>query len=187
MHVWRRPSEEIEAVAGIARAAVAGLNRRELIEEAVRTLLATGEIDRAGVWLQPEDSLDKRAPGLADFRGLVSAADEKVGQAEWTWLSPEAPLPAELRAGKSIEQQLDESHPQPVIGALVGMRRVLWVPVEWDQHLRGILLAGTAKRSATLPRTLLETLAAEIVLALKLEDERRLVCECRTELSVAQH
>jgi len=44
-------------------------------------------------------------------------------------------------------------------------------------HLRGVLFAGQRKKQAHLPRALLESVAAELALALELEDERRLARE----------
>ena len=149
-------------------------------------MLASGEIERAGVWLESQDLAERDARGLATFRGVVAGLEEVVSPGEWSRLSPEAPLPAELLEGQSIEQELDDMHPQPVLGALVGMRRAVWVPVGNEHHLRGVLLAGTAMRSAALPRALLESMAAELLLALQLEDERNVARERQGELFIAR-
>src|SRR5882762_2675296 len=117
-------------------------------------------------------------PKSAASGGSSRKEAEREGDAtpaEWSRLSPEPPLPAELLVGlKTVELELGESPDDPMIGALVEMRHVLWVPVQVYGQLRGVLFAGWRKRQAPLPRALLESVAAELALAMELEDERRL-------------
>jgi len=61
-----------------------------------------------------------------------------------------------------------------MIGALIEMRRAIWVPLQVQAQLRGILFAGCRKKQARLPRALLESVAAELALVMELEAERRL-------------
>src|SRR5258708_35993739 len=64
-----------------------------------------------------------------------------------------------------------------MIGTLIEMRRALWVPLVLHGHLRGVLFAGQREKQAPLPRALLESVAAELALALELVDELRLELE----------
>jgi len=68
---------------------------------------------------------------------------------------------------------LGESPDDPMIGARYEMRHVLWVPDAGVRQLPGVLFAVGRKRQP-LPRALLESVAAELALAMELEDERRL-------------
>ncbi len=159
----------------MARAAVEGRVQQELLKEAIKTLLASGQADRVGIWVENAD------PGIADsgqhtsFRGIVAEKDGEATPAEWSRLSPQPPLPAELLEGlRTVEQDVDDSPDKPMIGALIEMRRALWVPLRVHAHLRGMLFAGCRKKQARLPRALLESVAAELALVMELEDERRL-------------
>lgn len=170
MRVWGRQHYDEPAERGVARAAVAGVARPGLVQEAVQTVLASGYADRAGVWI----ASDHGAGDAGGFRGLVSDGNGDATPAEWARLSPEAPLPNELLLGKTVEQELEDAPDCPMVGALVEMRRALWVPIEDHGQLRGLLFAGTRKKHGALPRTLLESVAAELALALELEEQRRL-------------
>ena len=90
----------------------------------------------------------ERAPsrGFAGFRGIVADRDGQATPSEWERLSPEAPLPVELlNDGQSVEQELNGAPDQLILGALVDLRRAVWVPVEIGGRLRGVLLAGVRK------------------------------------------
>ena len=119
------------AARGVARAAVAGIARHELIQEAVHFLLAHAKADRVGVWMESADSERVPGRGFIEFRGIVANRDGEATPPEWERLSPEAPLPVELlHAGKSVEQDLGKAPDQTILGALLEIRRVVWVPVE---------------------------------------------------------
>ena len=78
-------------------------------------------------------------------------------------MSPQSPLPAELLVNmQAVEQDVDDLRGRPMIGALIEMRRVLWVPLQVHSQLSGVLLAGSRKKQARLPRTLLQSVAARI-------------------------
>jgi len=159
----------------VARAAVEGRVRQDLLEEAIRTLLASGQADRVGVWVEIVDEGVADAGQHSSFRGIVAEKDGEATPAEWSRLSPQPPLPAELLVSlRTVEQDIDDSPDKPMIGALIEMRRALWVPLQVHAQLRGILLAGSRKKQARLPRALLESVAAELALVMELEDERRL-------------
>ncbi len=173
MRVWRKLGSERTEVRGVARAILAGAMRQELVTEAVRALLAEGNSDRIGVWIEANEEVAADAQGIASFRGIVADADGAAIPGEWSRLSPAA-LPRELLMGlQSVEQELLDSSSHPVIGAIVEMRNALWVPVETRGHLHGVILACARKKHATLPKTFAETVAVELALALEVDDERR--------------
>jgi PAS domain S-box-containing protein len=170
MKGWRKQQAE-STPAGVARAVLAGASRRELLQEAAAFLLAHGETDRVGVWAE---SKEPPATDGGTFRGLVLNRNGEEAPAEWQRLSPEAPLPAALlTAGKTVEQDLDGSPGGPILGALMDIRHAVWVPVESQGRLRGVLMVGVRKRAGTLPRAMVELVAAELALAFELEEERR--------------
>jgi signal transduction histidine kinase/CheY-like chemotaxis protein len=175
MWVWRNAREQEGESLGVAPAALEGRARLDLLKEATRTLLASGQADRVGVWVESVDYLAAGSGQRRSFRGIVADKDGEATPTEWSRLSPQPPLPAELLANlRTVEQDVDDSPDSPMIGALIEMRRALWVPLRVHAQLRGVLLAGSRKKQAHLPRALLESVAAELALAMELEDERRL-------------
>jgi signal transduction histidine kinase/ActR/RegA family two-component response regulator len=175
MWVWRKAHGEARETSTVARSAVEGKPRHDLLREAVRTLLASGRADRVGVWIESVEGDSGDLSEAASFRGIVADKDGDATPAEWSRLSPEAPLPVELSIGlQTVEQEPAGSPGGPLIGAVVEMQSALWVSVQMHGHLRGVLFAGGRKKHARLPRTLLESVAAELALVMELEDERRL-------------
>jgi signal transduction histidine kinase/ActR/RegA family two-component response regulator len=175
MWVWRNAQEQKGGAIGVARAAAEGRVRQDLLKEAVRTLLASGQADRVGVWVEIADHGVVDTGQHTSFRGIVAEKNGEATPAEWSRLSPQPPLPAELLMSlQTVEQDVNEAPDEPMIGALLEMRRVLWVPLEVHAQLRGILFAGCRKKKARLPRGVLESVAAELALVIELEDERRL-------------
>jgi PAS domain-containing protein len=174
MRVWGKAPEGRRNTTGVARAAVEGKGQQCLLKEAVQTLLASGA-DRVGVWVEASASSFGESGQINSFRGIVADKEMDSTPAEWSRLSPGPPLPQELLVGlQTVEQELAEPPEGLMIGALIEMRRALWVPLILHGHLRGLLFAGQRKKQAHLPRALLESVAAELALALELEDERRL-------------
>jgi signal transduction histidine kinase/ActR/RegA family two-component response regulator len=186
MRVWGKLSSDRTEVQGLPCAILAGASRPELLHAAVQTLLAEGHADRVGVWLETNDAMPGDAYQSPSFRGIVADADGASLPAEWSQLSP-APLPGELFRGlKIVEQDRLGSSRQPVIGAMVGLSHAVWVPVETQGQLRGVILAGARKKHAPLPRTLAANVAAELALALEVEEERRVSRERQQVLGTAR-
>src|ERR1700732_1843365 len=184
MWVWVKAYGEGRETATVARSAVEGKPRHDLLREAAKTLLASGRADRVGVWIESiegeGDSGDSSE--VASFRGIVADKDGDATPAEWSRLSPEAPLPVELFIGlQTVEQEPAGSPGGPLIGAVVEMQSALWVPVQMHGRLRGVGFAGGRKRQAHLPRAALESVAAELALVMELEEERRLGRESRED------
>ncbi len=187
MRAWRKQPKDGTVGRGVACAAAAGVTRQELVEEAVAFLLSNTHADRIGAWIESNGTVTSDARGPSGFRGLVANRDGEETLSEWERLSPEGPLPVELLAsGKTVEQNLDGSADRPILGALVEMRWAQWVPVESGGRLRGVLLAGMRKKGGALPRGLLEPVAAELALALELEEQRHLAQGRRADLEATR-
>jgi hypothetical protein len=185
MRVWNRKSESPAAI-GVARAANEGLSRRELLQKALNALSADGHADRVGAWLAPAELEGSEVHGAASFSGVVWDRDRGSMAAEWRRLSLEAPLPQDvLSAGRSVEQELEDGS-LPMIGPLMELRRAMWVPIESRGRLRGVLLAGSRSKHGEMPRELFESAAAELALAIELEDEQRVAREQHGDLGVVK-
>ena len=103
MNIWGTRTDSTEGIRGVARAAVSGASRKELLKEALRALGKVGSADRIGVWIEaePGKSLQSDAPG--QFQGLVWDRENGEMPAEWANLSVEPPLPEKsLFAGSSF-------------------------------------------------------------------------------------
>lgn len=99
----------------------------------------------------------------------------------------EAPLPPSVLAGiASAEVHLEASPGIAVLGPLLELRRALWVPIQTERQLRGLVLAGVKRRSAVLAKEPIERAAAELALALEHEQEQRKVRDYHRDLSVAR-
>src|ERR1700719_1468235 len=184
MRVWGKAVPERREVRGLACAILAGASRQELLGTAVHTLLAEGNADRIGVWLEAPNDPNDDVGETATFRGIVADVNGEETPAEWSRLSPVAAVPGELRLTlKSLEQTRPDSSRHPVIGPMIGMRHALWVPSGSRGRLRGLILAGSRKTRAALPKVLAESVAAEVTLALNADDERRIAGEREHDLA----
>ncbi len=174
MRVRKKKTETDSSERGVARAALEGAPREELLQEALRALAREGNADRIGVWLKAQPGMGPQREVPAGFHGLVWDRENAETPKEWTNLSVEPPLPEELLfRGKSVEQDLEDTPDQPIIGALVGLRRALWIPIEREAQLKGVILAGTKRKQLVFSRARAESIAAELALALGIEEEQR--------------
>jgi signal transduction histidine kinase len=174
MKMW---GKRTEGAINVAALCATGLSREGLLRKALQTLSSAGRADRIGVWLEAPGTASKDAHAGGGFRGMVWDRDGKNEDipVEWSQLSLEGPLPHDaLISGLSVEQKLEDPAPL-VIGPLLQMRRAVWVPVARKGQLRGVLLAGSRSRHGELPRQLLESTAAELAVAMELEEEEHLV------------
>src|SRR5258708_16947203 len=153
MWVWRKAHGEARETSTVARSAVEG-KPRHLLREAVKTLLASGRADRVGVWIESVEGDSGDLSEAASFRGIVADKDGDATPAEWSRLSPEAPLPVELSIGlQTVEQEPAGAPGGPLIGAVVEMQSALWVPVQMPRHPRGGLFSRRAQKQARFPPT----------------------------------
>jgi signal transduction histidine kinase/CheY-like chemotaxis protein len=187
MNLWGRRKAETRAKrSGVARAAAGSAPLEELLREAVQFLRAGSEADRIGAWLEPQACPEKEGASLVSFRGAIWDKEVDATPPEWTRISPEFPLPQELLSGRTVEQVLDGSGKGAVVGPLIEMQRALWVPITRGGRLRGVLLAATRARQGGLSRDLFESVAAELLLAIELEDEQRKARELRADLKLVR-
>ena len=127
------------------------------------------------------------AQGEAVFRGSVWDASQAATPAAWNRLSPETPLLRKFAVQEqSVEQVLDGSPGMPVIGPLVEMQRVLWVPLQAQGCWQGMILVASRRRQAEFPRAAVESLAAELALALALEASKEQSGERQADLTFAR-
>lgn len=163
----------------------AGSNHAEWIRRALEQFKKLPGIERAGVWLDDAQIPQDGEGNPAIFHGDVWEKDVGGGPPEWTRLSEDLPVPGEwLSAGKSCEYELDAAQSGIILGPLVGLRRVLWVPVTAQHLLRGILLLGSGRKSTPLPRAVAENVAEELGLLLDLEESRRLAAARKADLEL---
>ncbi len=188
MKAWGSPTEKARPARGVVRAALAGAPREELLREAVVELASLGAADRVGVWLEPQVNSAPQPESPGTLHGFVWDSETSQTPVEWARLSLEAPLPQELWTAttKSLEQDLEDSPERPVIGPLVGLRLALWVPVAPIGQLRGVILAGSRGKDLRISGVRAESIAAELALAIHLEDEKRQSYARKSDLRIAR-
>lgn len=185
MRFGRKQDQRDERAGEVARLAqLPGTGEADLVRGALQALLAGSAVDRAGVWID-KGEIDTRSPrGLALFRGVVSERGGDGTPAEWGRLSLEGlPSLEPLTGGCSVEQVLDGTRDQLMLGALLELHRAVWSPVEVRGRLHGVLLAGTRRKHAALPLAMIESVSAELALAIELEEERRLARQRQADLN----
>lgn len=171
----------------LLRAGRAGASRDEWILEALQELKHEESVDRVGVWLEERASGEGREGEPVLFRGDVWEEGIGIGMPEWTRISGDAPLPmGMLCAGRSCEYGLEGPNQGPILGPLVELQRVLWIPVLGRRTLRGLVMMGTRQRQKALPRMRAEQVAEELGLLLEFEEERRLAAARKADLELVQ-
>ena len=175
MKIWRKKAEKESNGRGVARAALDGASREELLREALKALTQGGLAGRIGVWLATDSSASLQNESISEFHGVVWDRGSTETPKEWIHLSVEPPLPGKLLLrGKTVEQDLQTLSLNPIFGPLVGLRHALWVPVARKEQLKGVILAGSTGRQPAISREHAESVAAELALALGLEEEQRI-------------
>jgi signal transduction histidine kinase/FixJ family two-component response regulator len=181
MKIWGKTAEKESSGRGVARAALKGASRKELLQEALQELSPLGPTGRIGVWLESDADASPRDQTAAGFHGMVWDSGTDETPKEWAHLSIEPPLPVELLLrGKTVEQDLRAFPPNPILGLLMGLRHALWVPIERKEQLRGVILSGSTGKPPAISREHVESVAAELALALGHEEEQR-ITRLRTE------
>ena len=186
--IWRKKRERETTGSSVARAALAGASHEELLQEALKTLTPDESADRIGVWLEPDSNVRRGSEFSSLFRGLVW---ERAGQGcppGWLHLSLEPPLPEELLTGtKPVEQHLGNSPKNAVIGQLVGLRYAIWIPVANRRQVRGLILVGSKATPPGGVRERAANVAAELALALELENQQTFTQIRSADLNLARH
>lgn len=164
----------------VARAAAGGASEEELLNRAVETMLEVSQADRVGVWLEESGEADT-------LRGVVCERGVEETPREWTRLAMALPFlrPLYLR-GETVEQQLGNSRAEALIGPMMEMRRTVWVPVRQGGRTLGVLFAATRQRGNPLGAAALQSVAAELAMALSAVRERETRLEHQADLALAR-
>lgn len=189
MQIWRKKMERESSIRGVARAALAGASRKELVAESLQALALAlrGSSARLGVWLEPDPSNTRQDENIAGFQGAVWEEGVTESPKGWTHLSVEPPLPdGRLFRGETVEQDFRSASPDPMIGLLAGLRHALWVPIFRNEYLHGVILAGSLSKHSVLARGEVKAVAAELALALGLQQEERTARHARGDLAAIQ-
>src|SRR5216683_2025254 len=188
MKIWRKKAEKESSRRGVARAALNGASRKELLQEALKVLAQQAPTCRIGVWLAVDSNASPQNDASAEFHGMVWDRGNSETPHEWASLSVEPPLPEELLLrGKTVEQDLGAFPPNHIIGLLVGLRHALWVPIQRKEQVKGVILAGSTGKQRACSREHVESVAAELALALGLEEERRIARLRNEDLVAVRH
>ena len=176
MRIWGKKTKEKPSAASVARAALAGASREQLLQEALRALTQVPQPDRVGIWLEPNVGAASANEFAGAFHGLVwdRTAKGKKDEypPEWRILSLEPPLPERLLIrAEPLEQDLDDSVRNAVIGQLVGLRRALWVPIGEQEHVRGLILLGSVNGPLSPFLERAKSVAAELALAMDAQEQ----------------
>ncbi|MGB2678752.1 MAG: ATP-binding protein [Candidatus Acidiferrum sp.] len=178
----KKTPQEVVA-GGVLRAARAGVGRETWIRIAIDELAVEPSIERIGIWLEPAAQEGDRATVV--FSGTVWERNAGNLPPAWRKISAEAPLPREVLSGtSSVEHELESTTSALMLGPLVELQRVLWVPIIGHRILGGLILAGTREKQALLPRAKVERIAEELGLLLEIEEERRLARERQEDLTL---
>ena len=188
MRIWRKKADTAPGRRGVARAALDGAPREELLQEALKILVQQGHASRIGVWLEAEKEVEAQNENIAAFHGSVWDHGNRETPQEWAHLSVEPPLPHQvLLRGKTVEQDLSASFPNPILGLLAGVRHALWVPIARKEQLQGVILVGSFAKQPAISREDVESVAAELALALGLEEEQRIAELRKQDLGVVRY
>lgn len=175
MRIWSKKRLEEATRRGVASAAMAGASRQQLAREGLKVLQQNQEVDRVGIWLEQGDTLRSSDGFTGAFHGLVW--DRTMGEdcpPEWQVLSLEPPLPEKLLIqGKPMEQDLAASSHNPVFGQLVGLRRVLWIPIVGQCQVRGLILVGSRSKSPGSAFERANSVATELASTLEIQRQLR--------------
>jgi hypothetical protein len=175
----------VGAAKGILFVAREGATKDLWIRAALEELLSLEGVERAGVWLEETSAEAPPRAAVVLFRGEVWDRGNTSMPAEWKRLSTDSPLPAELLVEKkSVECEPELEKAGSIVGPLVGLARVLWVPITSHGVFRGLLLAGTARKNVALSRNSAERVALELGFLLEYEEERRVARETQSDLTI---
>ena len=172
----------------MSRAVLGGAPRRELLREALNTLVQQRPAGRIGVWLEIEQEVAPQNKNIAGLYGMVWDHGNPETPQEWAHLSVEPPLPHQmLLRGRTVEQDLSAFLPNPILGLLAGVRHALWVPIARKEQLQGVILVGSFGKQPSISREHVEAVAAELALALGLVEEQRIARLQKEDLGVVRY
>ena len=188
MKVWRKKSDAGASKPGRTSALLTGASREELLREAVNALKQDRQVDRIGVWLEPDlRTLAPNEPSSAFHGAVWDRALKDECPPEWKVLSLEPFLPGyRLISREPFEQNLEDSKGNPVIGQLLGLRRALWVPLAGSSKVSGWILLGSRGKPLASSLEAAKSLAKELALAFEREDQLRAARMQKADLMLAR-
>jgi two-component system, NtrC family, sensor kinase len=162
------PTEDVGNTPPPAAARAVGLN--ELLHRSARALLMLAGADRAGVWLAGSRQGE---PGP----GCVVEAVPGPTPEQWKRLDISTPfLRAALDSENPLRVELSAGETAPQLGALVGMRSAVWIPLRASDRAIGLALVAHARPSGQLDTEELRAKAEAISLAIQHHQD-----SCRVE------
>src|SRR6266446_8091933 len=76
---------------------------------------------------------------------------------------------------------------RPIVGPLVELRRAAWIPIERNGQLKGVILAGSRGKQAFGSLDWMQSVAAELALAIGLEEEQGIARIRNADLRAARN
>lgn len=133
---WYSPNSQVLPTQDVSSAATRGASLEELSRVAVRSLIAAGDANRAGVWVA--------GPDLAtDWRGHIEDRTGEAPPAAWTRLNPAlTSLSGIIDSGKPTLQNIREDLEAVTFGPMIGIGSVLWLPLRLDDRRLGLAFVG---------------------------------------------
>ena len=86
MKIWRKKAEKESSRRGVARAALNGASRKELLQEALKVLAQQAPTCRIGVWLAVDSNAGPQNDASAEFHGMVWDRGNSETPHEWASL-----------------------------------------------------------------------------------------------------
>ncbi len=161
--------------------------RAAWVPAAIDALKEFAGVDRVGVWLEPDAQTEDRVNPVV-FRGEVWGREDENLPGEWARASVGGLLAEEmLNRGQPVEYQNRDEQPERLVGPLVGLQYAVWVPVNGQKLLRGLILVGTREKHVELPKVQAEFVAAELAVLLELEEQARISNRRQGDLGLWQH
>jgi PAS domain S-box-containing protein len=133
---WRTANAPEECAGALAHVAARGDSLEQVLDLAVQALLATASADRAGLWLTGER---RGEPGW----GRVAESTPGPIPEQWKRLDIATPfLRAALESTEPLRVACGPEETMPRLGALVGMRSAIWIPLRVSNRTFGLAMAG---------------------------------------------
>lgn len=138
----------------------------ELLDRGARALLAAAGADRAGLWLSG-DRQGEPGPGC-----VVEAVPGPIPE-QWKRLDISTPfLRAARESASPLRVELNPGETAPHLGALVGMRSAVWIPLRAGDQAIGLALVAHARPSGQPEMAALRANADAIALAIQHHQDR---------------
>ena len=158
---WRSARVAQTRAISVAHAAAKGEALGTLLDLGARALLAAGNADRAGVWL---DGNRRGEPA----HGLVVEAIPGPIPDRWNRLDISSPVFRNaLDSSEPLRVEFGSTEAISQVGPLMGMRSATWIPIRTRDNTFGLAMVAHAWPTAHLDMDLLRACADEIAVAVR--------------------